>query len=215
MSGERVRANAMPRPVVSDHNRQDWASPNFIEGNQDRDLRCLHRYSTPTIISASIYILTHYTRQEQSNTDRPLRYLISKKNEKRKKQKEGKEGCRLYNHHVTAAHITYAPNLHHQLGLGLGHITVCFSFSCSAPWPFSQPGSGGASLASLAQSWVRVLELLLPGCGSAFPSRTALQTLGDYVVPGYYVAGAIPTITISTLLTQSKLEGFGHWARGY
>jgi hypothetical protein len=76
-------------------------------------------------------------------------------------------------------------------------------------------GQWGASLASLAQSWVRVLELLLLGCGFAFPSRTALQTLGDYVVPGYYVAGAIPIITILTLLTQSKLEGFGHWARGY
>lgn len=172
MSGERVRANAMPRPVVSDHNRQDWASPNFIEGNQDRDLRCLHRYSTPTIISASIYILTHFTRQEQPNTDRPLRYLILKKNEKRKKQKEGKEGYRLYNHHVTAAHITYAPNLHHQLGLGLGHITVCFSFSCSAPWPFSQPGSGGHLLRLLLN---RGFAFLSCSClAVALPSRREL-----------------------------------------
>lgn len=119
----------MPRPVVSDHNRQDWASPNFIEGNQDRDLRCLHRYSTQ---DDNLLLYIYNTRSLYSTATIKYRSAptISHSREEREAEesKKNEKQDTDYNpksHHVTAAHITYAPNLHHQLGLDLGHITVC------------------------------------------------------------------------------------------
>lgn len=186
----------MPRLVVSDHNRQDWASPNNPGKSGQRPP------APGTVRTLLLYIYYTYLIPVPSN----LQYrLISAILESRKDREEVEEAQRRRSRrrlvqttqsqrrYVTAAHITYTPQTCTTAQPGSGGTSPFgFLFSCSYDGPSRGRWAVGHHfhhfhlwhfwhlwhLLHLLHNRGPPFELLLPGCGFGFPSTSARRTLG-------------------------------------